>query len=625
MMRGGQDGGKDQTLVAYVVPGTGSVPEDFAGGEAAEEQLTQWQSVFDAAFSPATPEADPRFDISGWISSYTGRLVPAAEMREWVDRTVERIQAFGPRRVLEIGCGTGLLLLRLAPNSERYVGTDFSVAALTSLRSVVARDEKSAGVDLLNRRADDLSGLEKSGLFDTIVLNSVVQYFPDIDYLVRVLKGAASLLAPCGRIFIGDVRSFSLLQAFHLAVELKNAPSSLSIQELKQLLPLRLLQEEELAIDPAFFKALRGHLPRIGQVDCLLKRGVNANEMAQFRYDVILHREEQAPPCFAHTILDWAADVGDLASLRRILGAVQGGTMLRIFGVPNRRIAGAVHAARVLDDEDASVTVEGLRGAAAAAELAAIDPEPIWALGKELDCGIDICPGADPEAGLFDIVCRRRGSPENNTGDDVEEVMTVAAASGRALRLHANDPLCGRRMRQLGPLLREFLRRSLPDYMIPGFFVVLPALPLTTNGKIDLRALPAPGFRGTGDDYVPPESPAQEILVAIWTEVLGISRIGIHDNFFELGGHSLLATQVLSRLRKAFRMDFPLRSLFEAPTPAGLAEIVETRLIEQLNSLSEEEAKRMLEQAATVTDEAVSGAVGNDGGSARWRPEFDRR
>jgi amino acid adenylation domain-containing protein len=125
--------------------------------------------------------------------------------------------------------------------------------------------------------------------------------------------------------------------------------------------------------------------------------------------------------------------------------------------------------------------------------------------------------------------------------------------------------------------LAELLRRRLPDYMVPEAFVRLDALPLTANGKVDRRALPAPEWRRGAEapKFAPPRGPIEELVAGIWSEVLGIEPIGIHDRFFDLGGHSLLATQVVSRVRRACAVEVPLRALFEAPTLAGFAARVE--------------------------------------------------
>jgi acyl carrier protein len=132
--------------------------------------------------------------------------------------------------------------------------------------------------------------------------------------------------------------------------------------------------------------------------------------------------------------------------------------------------------------------------------------------------------------------------------------------------------------RQPGPSageLQKMLRDRLPDYMIPSAFVVLDRLPLTPNGKVDRRALPQPDQDRRRDEYVAPRTQTEEMLAAIWAEVLEVKRVGRGDNFFELGGHSLLATQVVSRIRKAFEVALPLRVLFESATLGSLATAVD--------------------------------------------------
>lgn len=125
--------------------------------------------------------------------------------------------------------------------------------------------------------------------------------------------------------------------------------------------------------------------------------------------------------------------------------------------------------------------------------------------------------------------------------------------------------------------LRNFLKKKLPQYMVPSVFVMLEALPLTPNGKIDYRALPEPNVSRPelDEDFVAPRTPVEELLAGIWSQVLNLEQVGIHDNFLELGGHSLLATQVMSRVYKAFQIELSPRCLFELPTIAGLAEHLE--------------------------------------------------
>jgi amino acid adenylation domain-containing protein len=136
--------------------------------------------------------------------------------------------------------------------------------------------------------------------------------------------------------------------------------------------------------------------------------------------------------------------------------------------------------------------------------------------------------------------------------------------------------------------IRSFCGQKLPDYMIPAAFVFLKALPLTANGKVDRQALPAPdqSRNALATEFVSPRTPTEQIIAEIWTDVLGQEKIGIYDNFFDLGGHSLLATQIISRLRTAFKIDLPVRSLFENPTVITLVERIEGILtVQQLQAV----------------------------------------
>ena len=132
----------------------------------------------------------------------------------------------------------------------------------------------------------------------------------------------------------------------------------------------------------------------------------------------------------------------------------------------------------------------------------------------------------------------------------------------------------------IGAELREHLRHKLPEYMVPGAFVSIKRLPLTLNGKIDRKALPAPQEAAELTAFVAPRNAAEATLAEIWSKLLRRKQVSVEDNFFELGGHSLLATQVISRVRESFRIEIPLRALFECPTVAGLAASIEQAQVE---------------------------------------------
>ncbi len=135
--------------------------------------------------------------------------------------------------------------------------------------------------------------------------------------------------------------------------------------------------------------------------------------------------------------------------------------------------------------------------------------------------------------------------------------------------------------------LQSHLRRSLPEHMVPAAFVRLESLPRNPNGKVDRAALPEPGELGTGASYVAPRISEEELLAGLWSELLGVERVGVHDNFFSLGGHSLLAVRLASRVRERVGVELPLRAVLETPTVAGLAERISELQREALPPLPE--------------------------------------
>lgn len=281
----GPDGG--EYSVAYVLPSPVwlEATKSQTAASDLEKRVNHWQRIFDRTYRDPAETAP---DFVGWTSSYTNRLLPEGEMREWLHATIARIAALAPRRVLEIGCGIGLLVEALAPRCDAYCGTDFSAVAINRLRQFTASRSDLRHVELLQRDATNFDGLPPESV-DTIVLNSVVQYFPNLDYLEVVLERAAQVVASGGHIFVGDVRHLGLLPAFHCSVQLSKAPPQSTIRSLKRKIALAIDQEKELVIDPQFFLRLARSHPRIADAEILLKQGHANNELTCYRYDVVLH------------------------------------------------------------------------------------------------------------------------------------------------------------------------------------------------------------------------------------------------------------------------------------------------------------------------------------------------
>lgn len=569
-----EDSPGDKRLVAYLVPNLEQLQPNEKGSaqEWHSEQVSQWEMAWDETYDQVLPDlTDESFNIIGWNSSYTGQPISQSEMHEWVDRTVERILGLKPKRVLELGCGTGLLLFRVAPHCAEYHGTDLSQKALDYVRGQLQRrDRKLSQVKLSHRAADNLAGLQGSG-YDLVLLNSVVQYFPDVNYLLKVIGSASETVRDGGSIFLGDMRSLPLLETFHTAVQLEQAPANLGLPQLRQRITKRIVQEEELVVDPAFFLALQHHLPRISDVEIQLKRGHARNEMTQFRYDVVLRIGSKPAMPVDCVTLDWEKRNLTLEGFQQIMVDTRP-EVLHVTRIPNARIASAARARQLLANGDGFSTAAELRQAAQNAG-AAVEPEDFWSAGAKLGYEVEVSWTHQAPDGSFEAVLRNRN--ERAAERLVPHSRSVAAP--KSWSSFANLPLQGRFIRDLVPELRRRLSDKLPDYMMPSAFVVLEALPLTPNGKVNRRALPAPDQLRpeTEGTYVAPRTPTEEVLAGIWTEVLRLQRVGSNDDFFELGGHSLIATQVITRLRQTFRVEIPLRTMFECPTVARLAEAID--------------------------------------------------
>ena len=571
---------REKNLVAYVAPDPAYGFDDAESHDGlGSEQVSQWAMTFDETYGEFSSPADATFNIVGWDSSYTNQPIDAGEMRVWVDSTAERILALQPRQVWEIGCGTGLLLFRVAPQCDRYYGTDISQASLDYLQRHLSNFEGMMPPISLDRKAaHEVSPEGNTGGFDMVILNSVIQYFPNVDYLIEVIKGAVESIGREGAVFIGDVRSLPLLETFHTSVELHKAPDALPPAQLWQRIQKSMRQEGELLISPEFFTALRRHFPQICWVEIQLKRGRAHNELTRFRYDVVLHignpTRFAGPEC--HWI-DWSKEKLNPARLREMIEQIQP-EIIGLAGVPNARLQSDIAAVTLLNSGAGPATVgavrEWLRENSCLAS--AVEPEDLWALEQELPYLVEIRPSRAGVNGNCDVLLRRKRGREGRAEQDTP-AFPGEAELALPLNAYANNPLLQKVTGRLIPELRCLLGDKLPEYMMPAAFVLLDAIPLTSNGKVNRKALPMPDRSGQADlrNYVAPRSPIEDVTASIWADVLHLEHIGVEDDFFELGGHSLTATQVVSRVRQAFQVELPLRSLFESPRVAALAEVIE--------------------------------------------------
>jgi acyl transferase domain-containing protein/thioesterase domain-containing protein/SAM-dependent methyltransferase/acyl carrier protein len=544
----------DRKLVGYFVAETAGAGRQRLHAE----HVVRWCHMYDETYGTSTA-ADANENFTGWNSSYTGGPIATDVMRAWRDATVARISALQPRRVLEIGCGVGLLLLPLAPRCEAYVASDFSATALARLRpQLVARD--LVQVELVRREASDFSGVAR-GAFDTVVINSVVQYFPDLAYLEEVLRGAVAAVhrAPPGRgaVFVGDVRNASLLAAFRASVELARARGDVGADDLRARILQALADEGELTVDPSYFLGLARQMPEIAAVDVLVKRGPGDDEMTRFRYDVVLHVGPALEAVTPDSSRPWPGS--GIAGLRSWLAA-ESADALEVRDIPNARVLADHRLWSDMADWSGSATV--LRAAAQLAARAGVEPAELFQIGEELGWTVRVTWSAT-DSGCVDALFER------NAGEPPRRWSRPIAPS----RDPANDPLQAWLARGLAPALRTFLRGRLPEYMVPTALVRLATMPVTSSGKLDRRALPAPPAAATTSSgaALTPESDAERGISQIWCRVLGLEQVGLDDPFFDVGGHSLLLMEVRAAIEAELGLTVAVVDLFQHATIRKLA------------------------------------------------------
>ncbi|MFH7597089.1 phosphopantetheine-binding protein [Streptomyces racemochromogenes] len=527
---------EDSTMPEY----TGTAARAAAGTAAdGDRQVSGWHEIYQELYRDADA-ADFGENFAGWESSYDGAPIPLEQMRHWRDDTVRSIRALRPRRVLEIGVGSGLLMSQLLDDCEEYWGADMSEAVIGALRAqLAARPAATARKVRLQAAPAHLLDELPAGHFDTVVINSVIQYFPHVDYLTEVLTKAVLLLAPGGSVFVGDVRDLELLPRFHTAVALgRDAGAARDTAALREAVARTAAGEKELALAPSYFAALPELLPELEGVDVRLKASPFHNELTRHRYDVVLRTAAPGLDLADAPRLDWSAEGLDPAALRTRLAGATG--PLRIAGVPNVRLAGE-DACRTALAEDRPA--EEVRAALTAAFPAAVEPDALRELAEQAGhrAAITLC-GADHTR--FDLVLWPAA------GDPGEPAVTgvyldrETAASGAA-----------------------------PSFDDPGRYANSPA---ALEAGAAAPAAPVRPAAGATGEPAAPRDPYEDTVRALFAEVLAVPRhtVGCDQDFFAIGGHSLASARLVGRIRAVLGVALGMRSVYEARTVAALAALV---------------------------------------------------
>ena len=550
----------DKKLAAYYVPAAAALA-------AKEEQLYQhrvdhWQELYKTAFSKNenTTPADPEFDITGWNDSFTGTAIPAEQMQEWLQDITATILSLQPRKVLEIGCGTGLIYYQLASHIDRYIGADFSPVSTAQLQQHIDKKQRHYPETTLHVRPAHEVTLTDTDAVDLVILNSIIQYFPGHQYLTTVISNSISMLKGKGHIVIGDVRDQRLLPAFKRRLALQQLPAHTSVKDFVWQTDQDILKEEELCLAPAYFYQLQQSHPEIRHIAIHWKQADAHNELSLYRYTVVLYIGD-TPHTWSPDWQQWQG--ADSITLTQAQLQAQE-AVIAWKGVPNPRLWKERQLLHALRDKNTQ-QLRDLTTATSIQDEESLRISHLLQTITEQGYQYRFLVAGDPME--TDLLIEKTPSP------GAVQPACIPAVSGNV----ANNPLFADSSQILEQEIRQQLSDRLPEYMVPAYLTAVAYIPLTNNGKADRR------FLGNWQDtrerqhsaYKAPATSLEIKLAAIWQRLLGVQQISIQDNFFALGGHSLLATRVVAAVRKELSLELTVKDFFVYPTIAQLADYLE--------------------------------------------------
>ncbi|MDR2023783.1 MAG: amino acid adenylation domain-containing protein [Hungatella sp.] len=539
------------------------------------------EEVFDHNYRQSNTLENDMFNIIGWNNSYDNGQMSEKEMKEWLDSICSKLSEIPMHTVLEIGIGTGMILHRIAPLAECYVGLDISKEAVEYNKRVIEKNHLSYNnVKLIHASVEDLQD-EVSTSFDTVIINSVAQYFPDVSYFEKALHACIERIGEKGHIIIGDVRSYDRLGMYYLSVELFRLDKAMSVYALKKNIDIRKENEKELIFSHNYFKELQDRIPEIACVDITPKKGNIDNELSKYRYDVILSVDKRnkntADPGIEVKFekVDWQQAGLSFSSIKA--GIKQyAGELFHVRNIPDDRVGLEALFLQNLNNVGEETTIESYKKLLEYQKKQGLSYGEIKELtdlarGRGYRIHIDM----DNIPGCLDMIVYRSCIEKKAVLQYVNYYYSYDMNEEKT-----TEPLKYKVQYKAVEKLKDFLKDRLPYYMIPNEFLLLERLPLTINGKIDYEALPKLQLfnkvsvkeGGWQSDHV-----IQEIT-KVWKNLLHVEEILPEDNFFQLGGHSLLATNLIFSLNDIFGVRIPLKYLFEEPTIIGISRYLQKEL-----------------------------------------------
>ncbi|CAE7222580.1 Destruxin synthetase, partial [Pyrenophora teres f. teres] len=577
-----QHDGSEARLAGFVTVHEDAETADEHVDDSNESQhVDVWEDKFDAdIYSPIDNVQKENIgrDFVGWTSMYDGSDIDKAEMNEWLDDTIDTmLNGQRPGNVLEIGSGTGMILFNLGDGLQSYVGLDPSRKAVQFIAETAKSIPGLAGkIRMYKATAADVGRLEQPVAASLVVINSVVQYFPSLDYLFKTVQQLVELEGT-RTLFFGDVRSYALHREFLATRAVHMAGDRATKADIRRMVADMERVERELLVDPAFFTALPSRLPGlVDHVEILPKKMKATNELSCYRYAAVVHltpRDGQARELAVREVaddrwIDFAERRLDRQSLLQQLHGLSTSPTIAVSNIPYSKTMVSRCLVRSLEgaEGETSDSPDWLASVhQQTQDCRSLSAAELVELAQEADCRVEISWSRQhSQQGGLDAIFHRY---QPLTGERVMFRFPTDHAE-RPLHSLSSKPLRQQFLQKTQQRLVEMLEAQLPTYMVPQTLTVLDAMPVNPNGKVDRKALEqqADTQSNHSGQKQQPSTPAERAMQQLWAGVLAIApdSIGLDDSFFRLGGDSIAAMKLVGEARRA-GIQLTVADLFRNP------------------------------------------------------------
>ncbi len=535
-------------------------------------QQRSWSQIFDEIYQNSSSLYPKGFNIAGWRNSLTHEIFSDFEMQEWLENILNLIRGLKPSSVLEIGYGSGLILLNIYKYCEKYVATDISIVAESVVEAQVTDAEKENFQRIVRRYrldANQLSELADKN-YDTVIVNSVIQYFPSGQYLGQFIDYLMCEIKP-NTIVLGDIRNYMHNALYWRLVAAYQLHYRAAQCDFEKLVMHYASHENELLLDPQYFYKITDKYSQAYKVNIFIKSGTVANELNLFRYDVVLLKDDANLFTIDVCFVDWDSKIWSKEEIRAYL-LKENPPYWGLSSVKDVWISQVQLIDQWLSQAEFVGTFnEYLKKYSD--DLPGTERNFFTEIAKNSGYQVYFLVSADNNCQTFNVVFIQESVVKKFKRFYIKQSLKSPLLNNDML---FNAPFA--RFLDTGQI-RIALQNYIPEYALPHTFHVINSWPLNSSDKIDKDQLLAlvKFPKALRHLYKPPVSDKEKLIAEIWEEYLGIQNIGIYDNFFELGGDSISSIMIVSKLNKKC-LNIKTKDIFKYQTIHELAQQVSFEL-----------------------------------------------